>query len=49
LLAVERELGDWPERGERSRKWFALEDAAMRVDSEELRLLIVAFGKSLKA
>lgn len=47
-LAVERELGDWPERGERSRKWFRLSEAAKRVDSEELRKLIVEFGKSLK-
>jgi len=47
-LAVERELGDWPERGERNRKWFGLSEAAKRVDSDELGKLIVAFGKSLK-
>jgi len=47
-LAVERELGDWPERGERTRKWFGLAEAAKRVDSEELGKLIVDFGKSLK-
>jgi 8-oxo-dGTP pyrophosphatase MutT (NUDIX family) len=46
-MAVERELGDWPERGERTRKWFALDKAAESVDSEELRELIVEFGKSL--
>jgi 8-oxo-dGTP pyrophosphatase MutT (NUDIX family) len=46
-LAVKREFGDWPERAERTRKWFGLEEAAERVDSEELRTLIVAFGKSL--
>lgn len=48
-MAVERELGDWPERGERTRKWFDLDKAADRVDSEELRELIVQFGKSLSA
>ena len=48
-MAVERELGDWPERGERTRKWFDLDKAADRVDSEELRNLIVQFGKSLTA
>lgn len=47
-LAVKRELGDWPERGERSRKWFGVEEAAERVDSADLRSLIVAFGKTLK-
>ena len=47
-MAVERELGDWPERGERNRKWFGVSDAAKRVDSEELAKLIAAFGKSLK-
>jgi 8-oxo-dGTP pyrophosphatase MutT (NUDIX family) len=46
-MAVERELGDWPERGERTRKWFDLDKAADTVDSEELRNLIVQFGKSL--
>lgn len=49
LMAVERELGDWPERGERTRKWFDLDKAADRVDSAELRNLIVQFGKRLGA
>ena len=47
-LAVKRELGDWPERGERSRKWFGVDEAAQRVDSAELGSLIIAFGKTLK-
>ncbi len=46
-LAVESELGDWPEREERKRKWFSLKSAAAEVDSDELRRLIVRFGKSL--
>jgi 8-oxo-dGTP pyrophosphatase MutT (NUDIX family) len=48
-LAVRRELNDWPEKGERSRKWFALDEAATRVDSDELREMIVAFGKTLQS
>jgi 8-oxo-dGTP pyrophosphatase MutT (NUDIX family) len=47
-LAVERELGNWPEKGERNRKWFPIDEAAERVDSDELKLLIVQFGRSLK-
>ena len=49
LLTVERQLKDWPERGERLRKWFKLDEAAQRVDSDELRELIVEFGRQLKA
>jgi len=38
---VEHELPKWPELGQRKRKWFKAEDAAQRVDSEELRVLIM--------
>ena len=48
-FAVEREFSDWPEKSERNRKWFAIEAAASRVDSTELKALIVQFGKALKA
>jgi 8-oxo-dGTP pyrophosphatase MutT (NUDIX family) len=47
-LAVERELGNWPEKGERNRKWFAIAEAAERVASDELKLLIVEFGRIFK-
>ncbi len=47
-LAVKRELSDWPEKGERNRKWFAFDVAATRVNSTELGGLILEFGKSLK-
>jgi uncharacterized protein len=47
-LVVQRELNDWPERGERNRKWFALDEAATRVDSAALKKLILDFGKTLK-
>lgn len=39
-LCVERELPKWPEFGQRRRKWFTVEEAAKKVDSEELRALI---------
>lgn len=47
-MAVDRELDNWPERDERTRKWFALSDAADRVDSDALKALILEFGKSMK-
>lgn len=43
-LAVKRELAKWPEDDERERRWFALEEAAESVDSQELRQLILEFG-----
>ena len=46
-LAVEDELSDWPECGQRARKWFGLKAAAESVDSKELRQLIVQLGKRL--
>ena len=49
LLAVTKELNDWPERYERTRKWFELEEAASRVDSAQLKKMIVQLGKALKA
>jgi 8-oxo-dGTP pyrophosphatase MutT (NUDIX family) len=48
VLKVERELKDWPERGERARKWFPFDEAAAQVDSDQLRKLIVRLGKELK-
>ena len=40
-MTVERELSKWPEFGQRRRKWFSLEEAAEKVESEELRALIM--------
>lgn len=40
-LAVERELAEWPERGQRQRKWFSFKQAVLTVDSDELKLLIL--------
>jgi 8-oxo-dGTP pyrophosphatase MutT (NUDIX family) len=46
-LAVERELEDWPEAGERNRRWFTIKQAAAAVDSSELGALIRKFGERL--
>ena len=48
-LSVEKELLDWPERGERDRQWFPLKKALSAVESDELRLLIANLGKQIKA
>ena|SRR5215204_3770089 len=40
-MNVERELAKWPELGQRRRKWFSVKEAAEKVDSEELRDLII--------
>jgi ADP-ribose pyrophosphatase YjhB (NUDIX family) len=42
-LRVTRELPDWPEQGERQRRWFTLKEAAESVDEEELADLIRGF------
>ena len=41
-MSVEREFPKWPEFGQRRRKWFTAEEAAEKVDSEELGALIMA-------
>lgn len=40
-LNVDHELAKWPEEGQRRRKWFSVEEAAKKVDSEQLRALIM--------
>jgi 8-oxo-dGTP pyrophosphatase MutT (NUDIX family) len=47
-MRVEAELSDWPERGQRLRKWFPLRKAVELVESEELRDLITSLGTQLK-
>jgi 8-oxo-dGTP pyrophosphatase MutT (NUDIX family) len=43
-LRVDEELADWPERGERTRRWFEAEAAAAAVHEPELRALIRAWA-----
>ena len=41
-LTVAEELDDWPERGQRERRWFSPQEAAQAVDEPELKALIGA-------
>jgi 8-oxo-dGTP pyrophosphatase MutT (NUDIX family) len=43
-LRVTEEYDDWPERGQRERRWFARAEAAAAVDEEELAALIRTAG-----
>jgi 8-oxo-dGTP pyrophosphatase MutT (NUDIX family) len=43
-LRVSRELHDWPEKDQRQRRWFSLEEAAGSVDESELADLIRDFS-----
>ncbi len=45
-LPVEQELVRWPERGQRTRRWFSLEEAAGAVDSPGLSGIIARFTQS---
>lgn len=47
-LEVEQELADWPEKGERMRRWFSIENALTQVHSRELRDLIGDLAKRLR-
>ena len=42
-LAVLRQFDDWPEREQRTTRWFTPADAALAVDEPELRALIASF------
>ncbi|MHC0053284.1 NUDIX hydrolase [Actibacterium sp. D379-3] len=42
-LKVKRLAPDFPEKGERKRKWFTLKKAAARVDEAELAQIILSF------
>ena len=47
-LKVEQELSDWPEKGERARRWFPINEALAQVDSSGLRKLISDFAERLE-
>ena len=40
-LSVQRELANWPEHGQRRRKWFSIKRAAEAVASNELKRIIL--------
>jgi 8-oxo-dGTP pyrophosphatase MutT (NUDIX family) len=48
VLEVEQQLRAWPERDERSRRWFAWEEAAEVVQEPELQTLIRSLANSLE-
>ena len=41
---VQRELSNWPERRQRKRQWFRLEDALKKIGEPSLREIIRAFA-----
>ena len=43
-MEVEEELPRWPEKAQRTRKWFLRPDAAEAVDEPDLRKLILSFA-----
>ncbi|MEP0546967.1 MAG: NUDIX hydrolase [Rhodothermales bacterium] len=49
LLRVHTELDEWPEDGERARRWLPLRVAAERVDVEGLRPLLHRVAAHLEA
>lgn len=45
-FAVTEELADWPERAQRTRRWFPLAEASTAVEEADLRALIRGFRAS---
>lgn len=43
-LRVDEELPDWPEKGQREKRWFAAKEAAALVHETQLQTLIRAFA-----
>lgn len=46
-LLVKKRHSDYPERSERKRKWFSRKSAAKKVDSPELRRMILTFDPKI--
>jgi hypothetical protein len=42
-LRVDRVLDDWPERGQRRRKWFSPARAAAKLDAPDLHRMLLGF------
>ncbi len=45
-LPVDQELSRWPERGQRTRRWFSLGEAATAVQSADLAQIIGRLGQA---
>src|SRR4029079_10670314 len=48
-LEVTREAGDWPERGQRARRWFPAAEAAAAVEEAGLGVIILSFSGGKEA
>lgn len=48
LMSVHEELPDWPERGQRNRRWFTVKEAVAVIESKELCAMIARVGKRLR-
>ena len=46
-MAVETELGSWPESSERTRRWFSIEEAATAVQSPSLAAIVSSLAQRL--
>jgi 8-oxo-dGTP pyrophosphatase MutT (NUDIX family) len=44
-MPVSEEHDEWPEKHQRERRWFAIPDAAGAVDEEDLKGIILQFGR----
>jgi 8-oxo-dGTP pyrophosphatase MutT (NUDIX family) len=44
-MPVERELTRWPERDQRTRRWFSIDEAALAVQSPDLAAMIAKIGQ----
>jgi hypothetical protein len=49
VLEVEQQLKDWPERGERRRRWFSPRRAASLVQERDLSQLMRTLQKTLRS
>lgn len=47
-MEVREELADWPEKGERQRRWCSPDQAADAVESDSLRELLVGFAQAAR-
>ncbi len=46
-MPVDQELARWPERGQRTRRWFSVKEAAQAVDSPTLAAIITAIDQRI--
>lgn len=44
LFRVEEELADWPERGQRDRRWMSPGEAALQASEPQLAQMLLEFG-----